>query len=151
MRNKITRRLASIGLAALLVGCASGHSYQEIAQAIPSIRPNQGRIYFVRRGDYVGSALQPSIHLNDEIVGVSQPGGFFFVDRPPGDYTVATSTEVTESVSFHLSPGETKYINTSVGSGILVLHIVPILEYPEQGLSDVRQAKYIGQALATNR
>ncbi|HEY4926155.1 MAG TPA: DUF2846 domain-containing protein [Roseiarcus sp.] len=148
MTNKIIRRLASIGIAALLAGCATGHSFDEVARAIPPLRPNQGRIYFVRSDEMVGFGLQPSILLNDEVVGVSRPGGFFFVDRPPGDYTASASTEVTRSAMFHLSAGETKYITTALTRGILIGHVLPVLEYPEQGQSEVRQSRYIGPPLA---
>jgi Protein of unknown function (DUF2846) len=148
MTNKIIRRLASIGMAALLAGCATGHSFDEVARAIPPLRPNQGRIYFVRSDEMVGFGLQPSILLNDEVVGVSRPGGFFFVDRPPGDYTASASTEVTRSAMFHLSAGETKYITTALTRGILIGHVLPVLEYPEQGQSEVRQSRYIGPPLA---
>ena len=73
---------------------------------------------------------------------------FFFVDRPPGDYTASASTEVTRSAMFHLSAGETKYITTALTRGILIGHVLPVLEYPEQGQSEVRQSRYIGPPLA---
>lgn len=91
-----------------------------------------------------GWGLQPSIHLNDEIVGKSQPGGFFYVDKPEGNYRVSTTTEVTNTVSFHLAKNETKYVKTGIAFGILVGRIKPEIVYPEQGRSDLTDMKYIG-------
>jgi hypothetical protein len=42
----------------------------------------------------LGAAVQRAVKLNGEVVGKAVPQGFFYVDRPPGDYTVTTATEV---------------------------------------------------------
>jgi hypothetical protein len=43
-----------------------------------------------------------------------------------------------------LAAGEKKYIRTSVTPGILVAHVTPMLEFPEQGQSDISQLRYVG-------
>ncbi len=88
--------------------------------------------------------MQPEIRMNNEVVGRSVPGGFSYVDRPPGKYAVTTATEVENAVSFQLAAGETKYIKTSVTPGILVGHVTPTLEFPEQGQSDISRLRYVG-------
>jgi hypothetical protein len=95
-------------------------------------------------GDIGGSAVQPEIRMNNEVVARSVPGGFSYVDRPPGKYAVTTATEIENAVTFQLAAGETKYIKTSVTPGILVGHITPTLEFPEQGQSDISQLRYVG-------
>ena len=50
----------------------------------PDLAPGLGRIFFYRSNSAGGAIAQPKIFLNEEVVGVSRPGGFFFVDRPPG-------------------------------------------------------------------
>lgn len=139
-KNVIAAALVALSLGA----CASGREFAEVASSIPKLSPQNGRIYFYRNNDYPGWAIQPSIHLNDEVVGKSQPGGFFYVDRPEGDYRVSTTTEVTNTVSFHLAKNETKYIKTGIGMGIFVGRIKPEIVYPEQGRSDLNDMKYIG-------
>jgi hypothetical protein len=120
LRKRIFDWLILGGVAGALAGCASGKSYQEMASSIAPAPRTQGRIYFVRPADYVGAAIQPDIRLNDEVVGKSIPGGFFYVDRPPGDYKVSMFTEVENSVNFRLSAGETKYIEAHPSVGILI-------------------------------
>jgi hypothetical protein len=111
---------------------------------IPALKPGYGRVYFTRPGDLGGSAIQPEIRMNNEVVGRSVPGGFSYVDRRPGKYAVTTATEVENAVTFQLAAGETKYIKTSVTPGILVGHITPTLEFPEQGQSDISRLRYVG-------
>jgi hypothetical protein len=82
--------------------------------------------------------------LNNEVVGRSVPGGFSYVDRPPGKYAATTATEVENAVTFQLAAGETKYIKTTVTPGVLVGHVTPTLEFPEQGQSDISRLRYVG-------
>ena|ERR1700761_370149 len=130
----------------LLASCASPRSIDEPPLRLPPLKPGYGRVFFTRPGDFVGSAVQPEIRMNNEVVARSVPGGFSFVDRPPGAYTVTTATEVENVVSFQLAAGESKYIRTTSTQGVLVGHITPTLEFPEQGQSDISHLRYVGPA-----
>ena len=132
MRSKIgALPLLLVGF--LLASCASPRGLDEPPLQLPALKPGYGRVYFTRSSDLAGSAIQPEIRMNNEVVGRSVPGGFSFVDRPPGKYAVTTATEVENAVTFQLAAGETKYIKTAVTPGILVGHVTPTLEFPEQG------------------
>ena len=91
-----------------------------------------------------GAAIQPNIRLNDEIVGKSVPGGFFFVDRPPGDYEVRCATEVKRTMTFTLAAGEKRYVRTKVVFGVLAGRVYPILEDEDQALETLTKSSYIG-------
>jgi hypothetical protein len=67
---------------------------------------------------------QPPIVLNGDVIGKAIPGGFFFIDRPSGKYTVgirehllfgAYAEKIQASIekTFTLATGETKYIRIS--------------------------------------
>src|SRR5213076_578065 len=136
MRSKIgALPLVLVGL--LLASCASPRGIDEPPLQIPALKPGHGRVYFTRPGELTGSAVQPEIRMNNEVVGRSVPGGFSYVDRPPGQYAVTTATEIENAVTFRFAAGETKYIKTSVTPGIIVGHVTPTLEFPEQGQSDI--------------
>jgi hypothetical protein len=128
----------------LLASCASPRGLDEPPLQIPALKPGYGRVYFTRPGDLVGVAVQPEIRMNNEVVGRSVPGGFSYVDRPPGQYAVTTATEIENAVTFRLAAGETKYIKTAVTPSILVGHVTPTLEFPEQGQSDISRLRYVG-------
>ncbi|WP_246175670.1 DUF2846 domain-containing protein [Bradyrhizobium paxllaeri] len=128
----------------LLASCASPRGIDEAPVQIPALKAGLGRVYFTRPSELTGAAIQPEIRMNNEVVGRSVPGGFSYVDRPPGRYAVTTATEVENAVTFQLAAGETKYIKTRVTPGILVGHVTPTLEFPEQGQSDVSRLRYVG-------
>ncbi len=138
--------LATGAFVAALAACATGPGYEQVASSIPTLDHDHGRIYFLRSGGIGGSAVQPEIHLNGVVVGRSQPGGFFYVDRLPGSYAVTTSTEVTRQVEFDLAAGQTRYVRTRVGFGFAVGHVAPSLEPEAQALTELRDLHYTGQS-----
>jgi len=144
MRSIICSLLVPVCLTMIMVGCASGPKYKDIAAEIPPVPQSQGRIYFYRDGSPVGSAIQPPIYLNGDKVGKSVPGGFFYVDRQPGEYKVKTSTEVERILTFMLADQEKKYVRTKVSIGLIVGHVLPILEDEEEALKTLNKSAYIG-------
>src|ERR1700726_2461880 len=77
------------GLAVLVLsGCVSMPKFTENTKSLPPPKPGYGRIWFYRESKFVGSARHPDILLDGQKVGVSKPGGYFYVDRPAGDHLV---------------------------------------------------------------
>jgi hypothetical protein len=112
------RAMLALGVVALLAGCASGPKYSEMKSKIPAVKAGEGRIY-VFRDSFFGAAMQPKVYLNGTEVGASKANGFFYVDRPSGEYKLANQTEVERSLTFVLGAGETKYVRSSISFGIL--------------------------------
>ena len=139
--------LATVAVA-LVSGCATGIKHDQMASSLPSLKAGQGRIYFFRSSSMVGAAIQPEIRLNGEVVGQSKPGGFFFVDRPAGSYVAAASTETEKTASFSLQAGETKYIRSSVGFGLVVGRVVLEPETPEKAKAELGSLSYTGAPVA---
>lgn len=134
--------------ALMLVACASGPTYKDMSSTIPALKSDQGRIYFYRENSMLGAAIQPDIHLNGDVVGSSQPGGFFYVDRPAGNYEATCSTEVERKATFTLANGEEKYIKTSVSMGFAAGHVTPELVDNATGQAALPDMHYIGTAAA---
>ncbi|AIY41530.1 miscellaneous; hypothetical/global homology [Collimonas arenae] len=147
---KLSRPLfVAAALAVLLSGCAaSGAKYSDMASSIPTLKADQGRIYFFRSSSMMGAAIQPEVRLNQTVVGKSQPGGFFYVDRPAGQYVAASSTEVEKTLSFALDAGETKYVRTSVSMGLLAGHVNPTLETQEIATKELPSLSFTGDTAA---
>ncbi|HSV80769.1 MAG TPA: DUF2846 domain-containing protein [Ramlibacter sp.] len=138
-------KLALAATAVVLVsGCATGIKHEQMASSIPSIKAGEGRIYFFRSSSMMGAAVQPDIRINGQVVGASKPGGFFYVDRPVGNYLASTSTETEKTLSFTLQPGETKYVRNSVSMGVMVGRVVLELETPEKARSELGSLSYTG-------
>lgn len=141
--NKQIRFFLCLLIAGLLAGCASGPGYKEIESRITDLEPGNGRIYFYRPSA-VGAAVQPSVRLNDDVVGKAKPKGFFYVDRPEGNYVVATSTEAKRSLSLVLDEGEEKYVKLEMRMGLFVGHVKPVLVDSAEGFADIQKLNYIG-------
>ena len=109
-------------LAAGLFGCsATGPRFSEVSQNLPSLGENEGRIYFLRNS-IMGAAVQPEVSVNGRVVGKSQPGSFFFIDRPAGSYRATARTEAEGSIDIVLRPKQTAYVQMSISMGFLVGH-----------------------------
>lgn len=107
---KINSNIISVIVAAfLMIGCASGPSFNEYSASIPVMDSNTGRIYIYRTSSF-GAAIQPKIPINREVVGSAVPKGFFYIDRPAGNYEISASTEAKRSLTLSLEPGDERYV-----------------------------------------
>jgi hypothetical protein len=115
----------------------------------PSLEPENsgtGRIFFYRVTGFGGAAIQPEIFLNEEKVGRSIPQGFFYLDRPPGEYVVVTTTEVKRKCSFVLEEGQTRYIRFGISIGFFAGHVYGELVGPEEAKEQIIKCKYTDPA-----
>ncbi len=142
MNNRLATLCCALAVT-LSLGCASGPPYAEVVDRIPPIPVDQGRIFFYR-SSALGAAVAPDVRLNDEVVGPSTAKGFFFVDRDPGDFVVACSTEEEHRLSFTLDAAETRYVKLVVQLGFFVGHILPEIVDEEEALEELAKTKYIG-------
>jgi hypothetical protein len=135
---KLSTRIFSLFATALLmVGCASGPKYSELAAKTPAMKAGEGRIYFYRDGSMFGAAIQPDLRLNGQVVGTSKPGGYFYVDRPAGAYIASASTETEKTASFTLEAGETKYLKSAPSFGLLIGRVVITIESPDKAKTEL--------------
>lgn len=140
---KHLRLIIVLSFFCILSACASGIKYTEYQTKIPSQSADTGRIFFYRPSS-IGAAIRPDVMLNNEKVGEAISYGFFFVDRPPGDYQVVTSTEVTRKLSFVLEKGQSRYVKFSTSFGFFIGHVYGKLVEPEVGLKEIQDCKYTG-------
>lgn len=148
MRRSVLK-IAAASAVLLLAGCAAtGAKHEEMAGKIPSLKAGEGRIYFYRQSTMVGAALAPDVKLNKDVVGEAKTGGFFYVDRPAGNYIASSSGETEKTVSFALAPGETKYVRMYMNMGLIAgrlnLEVVP----PAQARTEIGSLAYIGKPIA---
>jgi hypothetical protein len=148
MRRTVLKFALAAAAVLLVSGCATGIKHDQMAASMPNLKQGDGRIYFFRSTSMMGAAIQPDIRLNGQVVGQSKPGGFFFVDRPAGNYVASASTETEKTVSFTLAPGEIKYVRSSMGLGVLVYRAILELETPEKARAEIGPLSYTGTPLA---
>ncbi len=87
-----------------------GSKFKDASGQSAPVPEGQGRIYFYREKRFVGLAMEPHIQLNFKTVGNSMNGGYFYVDRPPGNYVAVCRKGRKEKheINFTLGPGENK-------------------------------------------
>src|SRR6266550_1931908 len=141
--KKLFCLLSIAGIAMLMTGCATGPKYSEMSGSIPKLTQDNGRIYFYRTA-MLGAAIQPAVKLNSQETGTAKPGGFFYVDRPPGNYIVETSTEVTRQLSLVLDTNQTRYVRLNISIGFFVGHVYPELVEGVVGEKEVSDCRYTG-------
>jgi hypothetical protein len=142
---KAVARRVIAGVFLLLLGaCASGPQFSQMQNSMPAVAGDNGRI-FVYRSTVLGAAIQPSVKINGDVVGSAVPRGFFYVDRSPGDYEIATITEVTRTLSLHLDAGQTRYVRLGISMGFFVGHVYPELVDDAVGASEIKELHYIGK------
>ena len=141
--KKLLALAFAAGLVSLFAGCASGPDYTAAAKSIPPLSPDNGRIY-IYRTTVLGAAIQPSIKVNDQTVGDSKAEGFLYIDEPPGEYKIVTSTEVTRTLSLTLEKGQTRYVRCNVSMGFFVGHVYPELVDNAVGEQEITSCKYTG-------
>ncbi len=139
--QRIIKQGAFIALCCTMAACASGPRFSEMSVTIPSLAADSGRIY-VYRTTVLGAAIQPSVKVNGEVVGSAVPDGFFYIDRPPGNYKITTSTEVDRDLSLTLDAAQTRYVRLGISMGFFVGHVYPELVDDAQGQSDLGTLHY---------
>ncbi|MBI4621431.1 MAG: DUF2846 domain-containing protein [Desulfobacterales bacterium] len=142
--KRVVRFALLVVTVSFLASCATtGPKFLEYQTQMASSKPELGRIYFYRPSSF-GAALRPDVLLNGEKVGEAIAWGFFYIDRPPGEYVAVTSTEVTRKASFILEKGQTRYIKFSVSMGFFVGHVYGKLVDESVALSEIRDCRYTG-------
>jgi Protein of unknown function (DUF2846) len=136
--------LVSILTSLLLSACAtSGPRFSEMAPSITPAKAEMGRIYFYRT-TVLGTAVQPDVRLNGEVVGKAVPLGFFYADRPAGNYQVATETEVERKLTFTLDAGQVRYVRLNISMGLFVGHVYGELVDDAKGRDEIADTRYTG-------
>jgi hypothetical protein len=130
-----------------LTGCAAtGPKGSEIASSLGAVPQGYGRVVFFRSSSIVGAAVQPEIRLDGQVVGQSKPGGFFYVDASPGKHSASASTETTSALEIHVVSGQTHYVRSAIGMGLLVGRVVLTVEGQVTARAELPELSYTGVA-----
>lgn len=139
---------AAVLLVLWLQGCAAtGPKGAEMVSTLGSIPQGYGRIVFYRSSSIVGAAVQPEIRLDGQVVGQSKPGGFFYVDAAPGKHTASASTEVASNVDIQVVAGQTHYVRSAIGLGLLVGRVVLSVEGMITAKGELSSLSYTGTSV----
>lgn len=136
---------AAVATLALLLGaCATRDmNYVEMKALMPAVAADKGRIYFYREPAWLGNLITPDILLGRDVVGTSNPGAFFYVDRDPGKYTVFCGQGEHNVADIELAAGQEIYVRTSVEGGIVAAHMDTEVVGPTTAVPAMRHLNYV--------
>jgi hypothetical protein len=143
MRTKI--HIFSILAILLISGCQS--VTQQEMQNFTWQKPNQenGRIYVYRTSAFTGGGINFPVNLTGASTqGVCKAGGYFYFDLKPGKHILWAKSDITSSSKclVEVMPGETYYVEGSVGIGLLVGRAQISLADPTRARSIIPTLKY---------
>ncbi|HZR36169.1 MAG TPA: DUF2846 domain-containing protein [Nevskia sp.] len=126
----------------LLTACARDMNYVQMKALMPPPPADKGRIYFYREFAWLGNVVTPDILLNNESVGISNPGRFFYVDREPGEYRAICGKGDDHAVNFSLAAGQEVYVRTAVAGGIVTASMQTEVVAPSLAIPQMRDLNY---------
>jgi len=80
--------------------------------AVPPVPRGEARLWFYRDLEPYETLARPYIRMNGGVVGLSEPGGTFYRDVPPGHYHVSVDsylTDFNQTRDVDLAPGQQLY------------------------------------------
>jgi hypothetical protein len=108
------RWLRNAGIIGVLVGlCACMRLPATSAVTIAPIPPGLARVWFYREDLPDVGQQRPYVRMNGAVVGISEDGGAFYRDVPPGDYYVTVDSygvDINQFPHIVMAPGETVYL-----------------------------------------
>ena len=109
--SRLGRRAAGIAVFVLLLGAVAPSAWS--AAATPPIAAGMARIWIYRDLDPNLSLARPYVRLNGAVAGISEPGGAFYRDVPPGEYYVTVDSigqDVGQWARVAVVPGQQIYV-----------------------------------------
>jgi hypothetical protein len=106
----VRRGGAATALLLLAAGCTQLPQTQSVA--IPPIPAGAARVWFYRDYEPHESLSRPYVRLNEQIAGISEPGGAFYRDVAPNHYYITVDSagrDVNQFANTNLAAGQEAY------------------------------------------
>lgn len=113
------------------------------ASATPGVANGQGEatVYFYRPRRFQGSALKPSVFVDDARVGQMHNGDSIKYTLTPGEHRIY-STDKSTGMQLTAKPGETYYVRIDIQVGLWKGHGGVTLVDPQEGKYEAGQAAH---------
>lgn len=103
----------ALTLALILPSSSARSMLQPSIARETTLPPGASRIWIYREHEPADGVARLDVRINDWVIGVSEPGGSFFRDVPPGAYNVMvdpTGCDLNRVATITLTPGQTVFI-----------------------------------------
>ena len=104
--------LGGVAIALLVAAANCAQLPPTSAVAIPPIPSDAARIWFYRDYEPHETLARPYVRLNEQVVGILEPGGAFYRDVAPVRYSITVDTagrDVNQFAEIDLAAGQQAY------------------------------------------
>ena len=112
--GRLSRWLLHVGAGVVLLATAGWAWPPPTASiAVPPVPQGAARVWFYRDLEPYETLARPFIRMNEGVVGISEPGGTFYRDVPPGHYHVSVDSYLADfyqTRDVDLTPGQQVYL-----------------------------------------
>ena len=132
-------------VAALLGGCATvpmGDAKQDASLKTFQVAPDRAALY-VYRNESMGAAIKMDVQLDGKQLGQTVANSYIFADLKPGQHTLVSSAENTDTLQFEAKPGQAVYVWQEVKMGVLYARNKLHLVAEQEGRKGVLETKLI--------
>jgi len=92
----------------------------QLAIPIPPPPPGRGQVVFFRRHTLMGTAQWFNIRENGQALGKLSNGAYFVQVTEPGRHTYTAATELRDTLTLQVDPGETYFVEGTLTKGIVM-------------------------------
>jgi hypothetical protein len=103
-------RVVAVALSLIAASCTQLPTTSSVA--IPPLPSGVARLWFYRDYEPYETLARPYVRLNEQVVGISEPGGAFYRDVAPAHYSVTVDTagrDVNQFADVDLAVGQEAY------------------------------------------
>jgi hypothetical protein len=105
-------RLRGPAIALLLAAASCAQLPPTSSVVIPPIPPGAARLWFYRDYEPSETLARPYVRLNEQVFGISEPGGAFYRDVAPANYSITVDgagRDVNQFAEIDLAAGQEAY------------------------------------------
>ena len=139
-RKILLAALAVGAMTTLMSGCATlGSAYTPDSNA----PKDKGTVYVYRPKAFGGGGISYTVSANGTEVSSLPSGGYFVYYAAPGETEFSAKTEAKTSVTLDVKPGQTYYVQGTIGMGVFVGHPHLTLVGNDVGAKEIVSCKLV--------
>ena len=110
---------------------------------------SKGKIFVYRYKQFQGSALKPSVYLDDGELARVENGRYFAINMKPGEYTLR-SNDKQSGIRLKVEPGKMHFVRVEIATGFAKGHGRVVSVPNEQGIVELQKLKPLPSSRVQN-
>jgi hypothetical protein len=141
--RKIKNLALVVMIVALFTSCGTTGKFIKVSNSFPAAENGKGVVYFYRPSAFTGAAVSYNIFHDNQIIGASKNGKYFYYQSNPGLQVFSATTEVKRELAVDIETGKSYYVKSSVVLGFLVGRPKFSIENESIALEEIKKCQMI--------